>query len=144
MKLSYALIVGLSLTALPLHAAGLDDLTYTTTDGKVTISFESGTANGLRLDKDTVQGFYIAGNDREFHHANARIAGETLVVWHDDIKDPVAVRYALSNLPHGSLLNGKELPAYPFRTDTWPITPHQSTGDYDILKNPPLKPAVKE
>ena len=117
---------------------------YQIEDGKVTISFESGTANGLRLDKDTVQGFYIAGNDREFHHANARIAGETLVVWHDDIKDPVAVRYALSNLPHGSLLNGKELPAYPFRTDTWPITPHQSTGDYDILKNPPLKPAVKE
>ena len=105
---------------------------YQIEDGKVTISFESGTANGLRLNKDTVQGFYIAGNDREFHHANARIGGETLVVWHDDIKDPVAVRYALSNLPHGSLLNGKELPAYPFRTDTWPMTPHQSTGDYDV------------
>jgi len=38
----------------------------------------------------------------------------------------------MSNLPHGSLLNGKELPAYPFRTDTWPMTPHQSTGDYDV------------
>ena len=101
-------------------------------DGKVTITFESGTANGLRLDKDTVQGFYIASSDREFHHAKARIAGETLVVWHDDIKEPVAVRYAMSNLPHGSLLNGKELPAYPFRTDTWPMTPHQSTGDYDV------------
>jgi len=112
---------------------------YQIEDGKVTITFESGTANGLRLDKDTVQGFYIAGNDREFHHANARIAGETLVVWHDDIKDPVAVRYALSNLPHGSLLNGKELPAYPFRTDTWPMTPHQSTGDYDVnsIRQPP-------
>ena len=101
-------------------------------DGKVTVTFEAGTAKGLRLDKDTVQGFYIAGSDREFHHAKARIAGETLVVWHDDIKEPVAVRYAMSNLPHGSLLNGKELPAYPFRTDTWPMTPHQSTGDYDV------------
>lgn len=101
-------------------------------NGKVTISFQADTAKGLRLDKDIVQGFYIAGDDREFHHANARIAGETLVVWHDDIKNPIAVRYALSNLPHGSLLNGKELPAYPFRTDSWLMTPHQSTGDYDV------------
>ena len=101
-------------------------------DGKVVITFQEGTAKGLRLDKDVVQGFYIAGENREFHHANARVAGETVVVWHDDIKAPVAVRYAMSNLPHGSLLNGKELPAYPFRTDTWPMTPHQSTGDYDV------------
>lgn len=112
--------------------------------GKIFVSFQEGTAQGLRLDKDIVQGFYIAAKDRVFYHANARISGQTVVVWHDEIKDPVAVRYGFSNLPHGTLLNGKELPAYPFRTDTWPITPHQSTGNYDVLKDPPLTPAVKE
>jgi hypothetical protein len=46
----------------------------------------------------------------------------------------VAVRYAWSNLPHGTLLNFRELPAYPFRTDNWPLTPHQSTGTYEVEK----------
>lgn len=105
-------------------------------DGKVIISFKKETANGLRFNKDIVAGLYIAGEDRQFQHANARILGgeNKLVVWHDDIKEPQAVRYAYSNLPHGTILNGKELPAYPFRTDTWPMTPHQSTGDYEVLK----------
>ena len=105
-------------------------------DGKVIITFEEDTADGLRLDKDIVAGFYIAGKDREFHHAQARIDGgkKQLIVWHDEIDSPVAVRYGFSNLPHGTLLNGKELPAYPFRTDTWPMTPHQSTGDYEIKR----------
>jgi len=30
------------------------------------------------------------------------------------------------------LMNARELPAYPFRTDDWPMTPHQSTGSYDV------------
>jgi hypothetical protein len=29
-------------------------------------------------------------------------------------------------------MNARELPAYPFRTDTWPLTPHQSTGSYQV------------
>ena len=46
------------------------------------------------------------------------------------MKQPVAVRYAWSNLPVGRLMNHLELPAFPFRTDDWPLTPHQSKGDY--------------
>ncbi|MBA62839.1 MAG: hypothetical protein CMJ76_10795 [Planctomycetaceae bacterium] len=107
----------------------------TVEDGKIIIGFMDGTANGLRLDKDLAAGFYIAGDDQVFRQAAARILGSEnkLVVWHDEIAEPKAVRYGFSNLPHGTLLNGKELPAYPFRTDTWKMTPHQSTGDYDIL-----------
>ena len=56
MKLSYALIVGLSLTALPLHAAGLDDLTYATTDGEVTIRFCKSAATGKLVIPDTIEG----------------------------------------------------------------------------------------
>jgi sialate O-acetylesterase len=79
-------------------------------------------------------GFYVAGKDREFRHARARVNGgdRTVVVWHDDIKEPVAARYGWSNLPAGGLMNARELPAYPFRTDDWPLTPHQSTGSYDV------------
>ena len=103
-------------------------------DGKVYINFEGETARGLRLNKDVAEGFYIAGKDQEFKHGRARIQGSQLVVWHEEIKEPVAVRYAWSNLPHGTLLNFRELPAYPFRTDNWPLTPHQSTGSYEVDK----------
>ena len=103
-------------------------------EGKVYINFEGETARGLRLNKDIAEGFYIAGTDKEFKHSRARIQGAQLVVWHEEIKEPVAVRYAWSNLPHGTLLNFRELPAYPFRTDNWPLAPHQSTGLYEVNK----------
>ncbi len=31
-------------------------------------------------------------------------------------------------------MNRRELPAYPFRTDRWPLVPHQSTGAYEVEK----------
>ena len=101
-------------------------------DNKVLVSFVKATARGLRLDKDVAFGFYVAGEDQTFHHASARILGKTdeVEIWCDAVKQPVAVRYGWSNLPAGTLLNGRELPAYPFRTDRWPIEPHQSTGAY--------------
>ncbi|MEM7392717.1 MAG: sialate O-acetylesterase, partial [Verrucomicrobiota bacterium] len=101
-------------------------------DKKIVISFEEGTAEGLVLDQDVEVGFYIAGEDQVFKHARARTdrGKKQLIVWHDDIPEPVAVRYGWSNLPAGGLMNRRELPAYPFRTDAWPMTPHQSTGSY--------------
>jgi sialate O-acetylesterase len=104
--------------------------------GKIEIAFEEGTNRGLLLDQDVEVGFYIAGEDRKFHHARARIdrGRSRLVVWSDEVGEPVAVRYGWSNLPAGGLMNSRELPAYPFRTDTWPMTPHQSTGSYDVTK----------
>ena len=103
-------------------------------DDKIVISFEEPTATGLVLDQDVEVGFYIAGDDRVFHHARARVdkGNNQLVVWSDEVPDPVAVRYGWSNLPAGGLMNRRELPAYPFRTDTWPMTPHQSTGSYQV------------
>tara|TARA_B110000438_G_scaffold48409_1_gene48770 strand:- start:9101 stop:9688 length:588 start_codon:yes stop_codon:yes gene_type:complete len=103
-------------------------------DGKVAVRFEKDTARGLLLDQDVEVGFYLAGKDREFHHARARVnkGDYSLIVWSDEVAEPVAVRYGWSNLPAGGLMNARELPAYPFRTDEWPLTPHQSTGSYDV------------
>ena len=102
--------------------------------GRVVVAFEGQTGRGLRLDKDDDIGFYVAGKDRIFHHARARVTRkdrvDRLEVWSEKVKQPVAVRYAWSNLPVGRLMNHLELPAFPFRTDDWPLTPHQSKGDY--------------
>jgi len=98
---------------------------------RIVVRFEPGTANGLRLDKSQALGFYVAGTDREFHVADARVVDKTTVeVFCSQVPNPVAVRYAWSNLPLGTLMNGKELPAYPFRTDDWPLRPHRSDGTY--------------
>jgi sialate O-acetylesterase len=103
-------------------------------DGKVTVRFEKGTARGLLLDQDVEVGFYISGKDREFHHARVRVDKDdfAVIAWSDEVAEPVALRYGWSNLPAGGLMNARELPAYPFRTDDWPMTPHQSTGSYDV------------
>jgi len=104
--------------------------------GKAFVTFEKGTDRGLRLDQDVDVGFVLAGNDKKFHHAKARITQSKedkkaqVEIWCDEVKDPVAVRYAFSNLPIGGLMNAREIPAYPFRSDDWPMTPHQSTGSY--------------
>ena len=112
----------------------------TFSEGKAFVTFVNGTDRGLRLDQDVDVGFVLAGEDRVFYHARARISQrksdkrQQIEIWCDEVQEPVAVRYAFSNLPIGGLMNARELPAYPFRSDDWPMTPHQSTGSYKRSK----------
>jgi len=76
--------------------------------------------NALKVHGDTLQGFIIAGSDKKFHHAQARIDGNTVVVSSPEVDAPVAVRYAWEDSPPCNLFNSEELPASPFRTDDWP------------------------
>ena len=104
--------------------------------GKIVVTFAEDTNRGLLLKQDDECGFYIAAKDRQFHHARARIVKDSkLQLWSEEVPEPVAVRYGWSNLPAGGLMNFRQLPAYPFRTDNWPLTPHQSTGSYQVDKN---------
>jgi len=65
--------------------------------------------------------FTIAGENRRFLWADAKIQGDTVVVQSDAINYPVAVRYAWWDDPLGCNLHNKAgLPASPFRTDNWP------------------------
>lgn len=86
--------------------------------GEVTLTFNH--AQGLTTkDNAPLKGFIIAGDDKVFQIANARIEGNTVVVSHSDIKTPKAVRYAWANNPIANLINAENLPAVPFRTDDW-------------------------
>jgi sialate O-acetylesterase len=64
-------------------------------------------------------GFEIAGDDRRFVEATARIEGETVVVHSDLVTHPVAIRFNWKNNPWYHLYNRGSLPAAPFRTDDW-------------------------
>jgi sialate O-acetylesterase len=64
--------------------------------------------------------FAIAGADKQWYWADARIVGSTVVARSDKVPAPVAVRYAwCSNPQAANLYNRDGLPAVPFRTDAW-------------------------
>ncbi len=85
---------------------------------KIVISFTH-TGTGLTTnDGGMPDNFAIAGDDKKFVWANARIEGNTVVVWSKTVAAPRYVRYAWADNPHNANLYNKEgLPASPFRTD---------------------------
>jgi sialate O-acetylesterase len=77
-------------------------------------------AAGLTARGGSPTGFAIAGEDRKWHWADARIDGESVVVGSPDVASPIAVRYGWADNPACNLYNADGLPASPFRTDDWP------------------------
>lgn len=69
---------------------------------------------------EPLKGFAIAGADRKFVWADARIEDDTVIVSSDQVAEPAAVRYAWADNPICNLTNKAGLPASPFRTDQWP------------------------
>ncbi len=64
--------------------------------------------------------FIIAGKDSNFFEAEVKVVGKTLVVYSQNVRHPVAVRYAWGNTEEATLFNKAGLPASTFRTDDWP------------------------
>ncbi|MDR7331244.1 sialate O-acetylesterase [Roseateles asaccharophilus] len=82
------------------------------------------TAGGLRTAKagEPLRGFLLAGADRRFVPATARIVGDAVVLSSADVKSPQAARYAWVDNPSESNLTGADgLPAAPLRSDAWPL-----------------------
>jgi len=75
---------------------------------------------GLTCKGDKLTEFTIAGADRKFVAAEAKIEGDTIVVRSPELKQPVAVRFGWSDTSIPNLFNKAGLPASPFRTDDWP------------------------
>jgi len=59
----------------------------------------------------------IAGPDKVFQPAAAKIEADTVVVRSDRVRRPVAVRFAWGNTDVPNLCNGEGFPASLFRTD---------------------------
>lgn len=87
---------------------------------RIFIRFKEPTGGLVSKDGKPLRHFSVAGADRRFVWANAQIVNDGVVVWNDDIEEPVAVRYAWADNPEGAnLYNRAGLPASPFRTDDW-------------------------
>ena len=76
--------------------------------------------NGLVSKGKDVAEFYISGADRIFLPAKAKIKGNTVVVWNEKIREPVAVRFGFRNSAIPDLFSKEGLPVNLFRTDDWP------------------------
>ncbi len=87
--------------------------------GAIRLTFKH-VGGGLVARGEKLTGFAIAGEDRKFVWADARIDSETVVVSSKEVAKPVAVRYAWADNPECNLYNKAGLPASPFRTDDWP------------------------
>jgi sialate O-acetylesterase len=90
------------------HLPGALKLRFNHTDG------------GLVVKGDKLGEFSVAGKDRHWHWAEAKVEGDSVVVSSPAVPDPQAARYAWQANPAATFFNGVGLPAASFRTDNWP------------------------
>jgi len=87
---------------------------------KAIISFDNA-PNGLKATDQYINEIYIAGPDKVFFGATAKIEKGKLVVSSPEVSNPAAVRFAFSNAAIGNLFSKEGLPVNPFRTDDWEL-----------------------
>jgi sialate O-acetylesterase len=89
-----------------------------TIDGnKITINFSSVGGGLVTNDGEELREFAIAGADKKFVWAKAKIEGDKIIVSSDEITNPMYVRYAWADNPDVNFYNKEGFPASPFRTD---------------------------
>jgi sialate O-acetylesterase len=115
--------------------------------GKIRIRFANA-GRGLVMQRENdIAGFIIAGADSVYHIASVQIDGSDMLVWHDQVGDPLAVRYGWidktedgKNIP---LYNAEGFPAVPFSTDWTPFWlnadefPVSAEAHFAVIPNKP-------
>jgi sialate O-acetylesterase len=82
---------------------------------KIILSFTNVGSGLITNDGEELSEFAIAGADKKFVWAKAKIEGDKVIVWSDEIADPKYVRYAWADDPvNANLYNKEGLPASPF------------------------------
>lgn len=88
-------------------------------DGKAMVQFINA-PSGLTTFGNEFSGFELAAADKKFYPARVKIIKNGLLeVSSDDVKEPLAVRYAFKNFFRGSLFGVNGLPVSSFRSDDW-------------------------
>jgi sialate O-acetylesterase len=70
---------------------------------------------GLAFRENRAAGFAVAGEDKKFVWAQAKLEGKTVVVWSDSVAKPAMVQYGWADNPDCTLINKEGLPASPFQ-----------------------------
>ena len=90
---------------------------------KISVGFKPSVNLKTSDNSAEVKGFEIAGNDRIFYPATAKIFKNRVVVISDKVKNPVAVRFGWKgDASENNLVTENNLPVSPFRTDNFPLS----------------------
>ena len=100
---------------------------------KIVIDFDHVGSGLVSRNSKPLNWFILAAENRVFVNARAEIQNNAVVVWREDITNPVAVRFAWSHNAVPNLCNKEGLPAAPFRTDNWPIGERNDVDEDGIL-----------
>lgn len=89
-------------------------------DGKVVLTFDN-VGGGLQtFDVVEPRGFDVAGSDKSFVRAKAKVVGPNKIeVSAEGVSEPASVRYAWADNPVCNVYTKEGLPLTPFRTDDW-------------------------
>ena len=87
---------------------------------KAIISFDN-VPTGLMAKGKNITTLLIAGADKKFYPASAKIDNDKLIVWSKQVTQPVAVRFSFTDAGVGNLFSKELLPVAPFRTDDWEL-----------------------
>ncbi len=87
-------------------------------DSLATLKFTN-VPNGLTAFGKPITNFEIAGEDKIFYPANAKISGGKILLNNSSVPNPVAVRYAFKDYVQAELFNTEGFPVTSFRTDDW-------------------------
>ncbi|HLQ43220.1 MAG TPA: sialate O-acetylesterase, partial [Planctomycetaceae bacterium] len=88
---------------------------------KIALTFDNVIGGWRPFDVNEPRGFAIAGADKKFVWASAKILPDGRIeVWSDAVKEPASVRYGWADNPVVNMYSGAGLPLTPFRTDDWP------------------------
>lgn len=119
--------VGKRLAAIALHDVYRKDIVFSgptykwmKVEGNKAKIYFTNVGSGLMAKNAELQGFEIAGADKQFYSAKAVIEGDHVVVYSDSVSDPLAVRFGwIDDAGKDNLFNKEGFPASPFRTDDW-------------------------
>lgn len=89
-------------------------------ENKILVTFDHAGGGLQPFDTREPVGFAIAGEDKKFVWAKARVVGANQIeVWSDSVMAPVAVRYGWADNPVCNVYSKEGLPLTPFRSDDW-------------------------
>ncbi len=90
--------------------------------GKALVRFKNPTLPLAARDGASIKGFALTERPNRWAYANAVLEGDTLVVSHPNVRNPVALRYdwIVESGREGNLTDASGLPATPYRSDDWP------------------------
>lgn len=90
---------------------------HTVEGDRIRVTFAHVDGGLISRDGKPLSWFEVAGKDSKFVQAQAKIDGKTVIVWSDDVKNPVHVRFGWNQIAEPNLSNKAGLPASPFRSN---------------------------